>query len=364
MSDGTMDDVAMDDAATSDPAVNPRTSDAGLDTARVSDWLAAETELRAPLTYTRIGNGQSNLTYRVEDAGGRRAILRRPPLGAVLESAHDMAREYRILTGLHGQSAPVPATLGLCEDTEVTGAPFYVMELVDGTVLFTDTDALALSESARRTAGLELGRTLARLQAVDLEAAGLGDLKRRTPYAARQLRRWRGQWEASRTRELPAVEELADRFEAAMPAEEERVLVHGDFRLDNLVVRDDGTVAAVLDWELCSAGHPLADVGLAVAYWREAGIDDGLFGYPITSLAGFPSVDELIDSYATASGRDVTAVPYFVAFAYWKVAIIVEGVHRRWLSNPVNGAETASRVGLGVPGLVQRADEAARAAGF
>lgn len=336
----------------------------GLDTARVSDWLEEATELRGPMSYTRIGEGQSNLTFRIEDAEGRRAVLRRPPLGAVLESAHDMAREHRILTGLHSLGAPVPETLALCEDLEVTGAPFYVMELVDGLVIFTEDDALALPEATRRTAGLGLSRTLTRLQNVDLVQAGLQDLRRRTPYAARQLRRWRGQWEASRTRELPAVDELADRLEAAMPPEDEKVLVHGDYRLDNLVLRPDGTVAAILDWELCSAGHPLADVGLALAYWNEAGLHDGLFGYSVTALPGFPRPDELVAAYGEASGRDVAAVPYFVAFAYWKIAIIVEGVHRRWLSNPANGAETASRVGQSVPRLIAEADRAARSAGF
>jgi aminoglycoside phosphotransferase (APT) family kinase protein len=275
-----------------------------------------------------------------------------------------MAREHRILTGLRRQGAPVPRTLALCEDLNVTGAPFYVMELVDGRILVSEADGLELSPSARRTAGLGLGLTLVRLQAVDLVEAGLGDLRRKTPYAARQIRRWRGQWEASKTRELPAVDELADRLEAAMPAEDEQVLVHGDYRLDNLIVRDDGSVAAVLDWELCSSGHPLADVGLALAYWHEAGITDGLFGQAVTSVTGFPSPDELVAAYGTASGRDVSAVPYFVAFANWKIAIIVEGVYRRWLSNPVNGAESASRVGPLVPRLVARADQAARAAGF
>ena len=292
--------------------MNVRTHDAGLETDRVTDWLAAATDLLPPLTYTRIGNGQSNLTYRVEDAIGGRAVLRRPPLGAVLESAHDMAREHRIISGLGRLGAPVPATLALCEDPDVTGAPFYVMELVDGSVLFTEAESLSLSPQARHNAGIELARTLVRLQAVDLVEAGLEDLRRRTPYAARQLRRWRGQWEASKTRELPAVEDLADRLEVAMPPETENVLVHGDYRLDNLVVREDGTVAAVLDWELCSAGHPLADIGLALAYWHEAELKDGLFGEAVTTLPGFPTPEEVVETYAAACGRDVTDVPYFV----------------------------------------------------
>lgn len=336
----------------------------GLDTARVSGWLAAATALRPPLTFTRIGNGQSNLTYRVQDATGQRAVLRRPPLGAVLESAHDMTREHRILSGLSRLGAPVPSMLALCEDPAVTGAPFYVMELVDGPILYTEADALSLSVPARRAAGLNMGRTLARLQAVDLAEAGLEDFRRRTPYAARQLRRWRGQWEASRTRDLPAVDALADRLEAAMPAEDEQVLVHGDYRLDNLVLRPDGSVAAVLDWELCSVGHPLADVGLALAYWAMAGRDDVLFADAVTVLPGFPSPAEIVGTYADASGRDVHAVPYFVAFAYWKVAIIVEGVYRRWLGNPANGAESASRLGDTVPRLITEAERAAAEAGF
>ena len=347
-----------------DPPTAPDAPAPGLDTSRVSDWLAQATELTPPLSYTRIGNGQSNLTYRVQDTAGRRAVLRRPPLGAVLESAHDMAREHRILSGLSRLGAPVPATLALCEDMEVTGAPFYVMELVDGPILYTDSDALALPEGARRTAGLDMGRTLAGLQTIDLVAAGLEDLKRKTPYVARQLRRWRGQWEASRTRDLPAVEDLADRLSAAMPAEDEQVLVHGDYRLDNLVVHDDGTVAAILDWELCSAGHPLADLGLAIAYWRMAGRDDVLFTHAVTALPGFPAPEEIIRAYAESSGRDVAVVPYVVAFAYWKVAFIAEGVHRRWLSNPANGAESAARVGDTVPLLIANAEEAAGVAGI
>jgi aminoglycoside phosphotransferase (APT) family kinase protein len=336
----------------------------GLDVAALSGWLAERTELRAPVSFTRIGNGQSNLTYRAEDAHGHRAVLRRPPLGAVLESAHDMAREHRIIAGLNAAGAPVPRTLGLCEDLAVTGAPFYVMELIPGPVIFSEADAQALDEPTRRTAGLEMARTLARLQAVDLAGAGLGDLVRNTPYVARQLRRWLGQWEASRTRELALVPELAERFAAAMPSEAQRVLIHGDYRLDNLILGPDGHIGAVLDWELASAGHPLADLGLTIAYWNEAGLRDGLFRQAVTSLPGFPTVDELIAAYAEAAGcelspRDVSA---WVAFGYWRIAIIIEGVHRRWLANPVNGAESAGGVGAAVPRLIALADAAAREA--
>jgi aminoglycoside phosphotransferase (APT) family kinase protein len=347
-----------------DAAVSVETRDPALDVGRVAAWLADTTELRPPMAFTRMGFGQSALTYRVSDAGGRQAVLRRPPLGDLLESAHDMGREHRIIAALGRAGAPVPAALAMCDDMAVTGAPFYVMAHVDGTVLLTERDALALAPAARHTAGLELARTLVTLQAVDLDAAGLGDLVRRTPYAARQLRRWRGQWAASQTRELPLVEELAVRLEASMPAEDATVLVHGDYRLDNLLLGEDGTVAAVLDWELCSAGHPAADVGLALAYWHEAGHRDGLFGAAVTTLPGFPTANEIVAAYEQATEHAVAAVPWFVAFAYWKIAVIAEGVYSRWLANPVNGAATASGVGAAVPRLVQQADAAARAAGF
>jgi aminoglycoside phosphotransferase (APT) family kinase protein len=340
------------------------TQSTGLDVERVSAWLAATVGLRPPLTFARVGFGQSALTYRVTDAAGLRVVLRRPPLGDLLESAHDMAREHRIIAGLGAAGAPVPQALGLCEDLAVTGAPFYVMALVDGVVLATEDDARVFDPAARHTAGLELGRVLARLQAVDLEQAGLADLARRTPYTARQLRRWRGQWEASQTRALPLVEALHDRLEASAPAQHDQVLVHGDYRLDNLLLAPDGHVNAVLDWELCTAGHPLADVGLAIAYWHELGTREGLFGQDVTSFPGFPSADAVIAAYAEASGRDVTDVVWFVAFAYWKIAVIAEGVYSRWLANPVNGAATAEGVGASVPRLVEQADAAARAAGF
>jgi aminoglycoside phosphotransferase (APT) family kinase protein len=315
----------------------------GIDLPRLTPWLNERLpEIEPPLRFTRVGEGQSNLTFRVDDAAGHTMVLRRPPLGEILASAHDMEREHRILSGLASAGARVPRTLAYCDDTEVTGAPFYVMEHVDGLIVTKVETAERLSPEARAAAARSLVQTLTELQAVDLDAAGLGDFKRPESLASRQLRRWTKQWHASKTEELPVIEEVAELLAARMPEERESVLVHGDYRLDNAVVSDDGEVRAVLDWELCTVGDPLADVGLLVAYWNELGAAAGqagaLFREPVTAVAGFPTGAELAAEYARASGRDVAELGYWIAFAYWKVAIIVEGVYRRWLNDPGNGS--------------------------
>lgn len=315
----------------------------GIDEQPLTQWLTDRLpELEPPFRFTRVGEGQSNLTFRVDDAAGHAVVLRRPPLGEILASAHDMEREHRILNGLASAGARVPRPLAVCDDPGVTGAPFYVMEHVDGLIVTKLATAERLAPEARAAAARSLVQTLAELQAVDLDAAGLGDFKRPESLASRQLRRWTRQWESSKTAELPVIEEVAERLTARMPDEHESVLVHGDYRLDNAVLSPDGDVKAVLDWELCSVGDPLADVGLMVAYWNELGAVAGqagaLFREPVTAVAGFPTGAELAAEYARASGRDLSELGYWVAFAYWKVAIIVEGVYRRWLNDPGNGS--------------------------
>jgi aminoglycoside phosphotransferase (APT) family kinase protein len=315
----------------------------GIDEGRLTPWLADRLpELEPPFRFVRVGEGQSNLTFRVDDAAGRAVVLRRPPLGEILASAHDMDREHRILRGLAGAGARVPQPLAACDDPDVTGAPFYVMEHVDGVILTKVKAAEELAPAARATAARSLVQTLTELQAVDLDAAGLADFKRPESLASRQLRRWTRQWHASKTAEVPVVEEVAERLADQMPEEHESVLVHGDYRLDNAVLAADGEVKAVLDWELCTVGDPLADVGLAIAYWNElgpaAGQPGALFREPVTAVAGFPPGSELAAEYARASGRDLDALQFWTAFAYWKIAIIVEGVYRRWLNDPGNGS--------------------------
>jgi aminoglycoside phosphotransferase (APT) family kinase protein len=331
-----------------------------IDSERVTAWLVARIpELERPLVFERVGEGQSNLTFRVTDAAGRTIVIRRPPLGELLASAHDVAREYRILSALGPTSVPVPATLGLCEDLDVTGAPFFAMADVDGLILTGVATAERLPTEARGTAGHALADTLAQLHAVDLDSVGLSDLRRSESLAGRQLRRWKRQWGASKTRDLPAVDEVSDHLAARMPDEHETVLLHGDYHLHNLVLAEDGSVCAVLDWELCTVGDPLADVGQMLAYWSELRDPDGLFREPVAALEGFPDASRLAGSYAEASGRDLDDVSYWVAFAYWKIAIIVEGVYRRWLNNPENGAE-AGTLGPAVVRLAKLAHDAAR----
>jgi aminoglycoside phosphotransferase (APT) family kinase protein len=334
----------------------------GIDVAAVTAWVADWTGLEPPFGFERVGEGQSNLTYRVGDAAGRTAVLRRPPTGNILPSAHDMAREFRVLTGLSAAGMPVPRPLALCEDTSVTGAVFYVMEHVDGLVVSTREAAERLTPAARRATGTSMIETLTRLQSTDLEASGLDELRRPGSYADRQLRRWRRQWEASKTRELPLIEELTERLEANAPEETKVTIVHGDFHLLNTIVGPDGEVRAVVDWELCTVGDPFADLGLTVAYWNEMGSpaaqEGRLFREPITDLSGFPSSSELVAEYERSSGRDVSALAFWVSFGYWKIAIIAEGVYRRWLDNAASGTDPR-HIGAAVERLADLADQAA-----
>ena len=343
----------------------PATTDVpGIDVAAVTAWLATEVDgLEPPFAFTRIGAGQSNLTFRVDTAAGGPVVVRRPPLGEILASAHDMGREYRILTALSAARARVPGTLAFCDDAAVTGAPFYVMEHVDGIVLNSVEAAGRVEADVRSAAGRSMAATLADLHGLDVDGVGLGDFRRPGSLASRQLKRWRAQWHASKTKELPLIDELADAFESRMPEERETVLVHGDYHLNNILVGPDGQVRAVLDWELCTVGDPLADVGGLLAYWGELGKtaerDDALFQEPVTAMPGFPTTDELSEVYATASGRDVGDVGYWVSFAYWKIAIIVEGVYRRWLNDPTNGTD-AGRLEPAVARLAESAHAALR----
>ncbi len=303
----------------------------GIDPARVTEWFQLHASgVEPPLRFELIAGGRSNLTYRVSDAAGQAWVLRRPPLGQVLATAHDMGREHRIIAALAATDVPVAGTIGLCTDEAVNGAPFYVMELVDGLVARNAEAAAGLAPEARARAGEQIADVLARIHAVDPDAVGLGDLGRKEGYVERQLKRWHGQWERSKTRELPVVDEVHAALAARVPEQGPAAIVHGDYRLDNCLLKPDGDIAAVLDWELCTLGDPLADVGLLVVYWTDR--DDthtALLEAP-TALDGFPSRAEVIARYAQTSGRDVSDVDYFVALGYWKLACIVEGVYARY----------------------------------
>lgn len=293
-----------------------------------------------PLTFDRIAGGRSNLTYRVDDAAGHAWILRRPPLGERLGSAHDMGREFRILSALAPTPVPVPVPVAHCGDEAVAGAEFYVMELVDGVVL-RDEAAVAAAfpePAARRGIGEALVDTLAELHAIAPEAVGLGQLGRRDGYAERQLRRWKRQWEASRTREVEAMDEAHRRLAERVPEQRDVAIVHGDYRLDNVIVSPTGELAAVVDWELSTLGDPLADVGLLVVYWTQPEDEVVPLVQAPTLAPGFPARAELVERYGERSGRDLSQLDFFVALGYWKLAAILEGVYARHSADPSTGA--------------------------
>ena len=338
----------------------------GIEPETVTRWLRARTDVRPPLRFEVVQGGRSNLTYTVTDVDGRRLILRRPPLHGVLESAHDMGREHRILTALAGSAVPVPACVGYEPDAEVTGAPFYVMEHVEGTVVRTAADGTELlTPPLRRAAGEDVVDVLVALHAVDIDEVGLGDLARREGYVERQLRRWHGQVAKARTRELPLLDEVHTRLTAEVPEQGPATIVHGDYRLDNLILDPPtGRVQAVLDWELTTLGDPLADVGLLLVYWSEPGdLTLPLLDAP-TVVEGFPRRQELIERYARASGRDLAEVGYFAAFGYWKLACILAGVYGRYASGAYGTTDDSFEAfGDLVIALLERAGEAAAEVG-
>lgn len=318
----------------------------GIDVERVTAWFAAEVPgVVPPLTFELIAGGRSNLTFAVVDAAGRRFALRRPPISHVLPTAHDMAREHRVITALGHSNVPVPATVGLCTDPTVTGSPFYVMDLVEGHILRTAAIAeQALRPEARRRAGESLADTLAALHAVDVDAVGLGDFARRDGYIERQLRRWIGQFRNSTVQGIDTatpVEAAHDTLARTIPEQVGAAIVHGDYRLDNVILDDHGEVLAVLDWEICTLGDPLADLGLLMVYWTEPGDEAALMGVTPTAVPGFPTRAELVERYVAASGRDVADLQYYVAFGYWKLACILQGVYARYAGGASAGDQSS-----------------------
>lgn len=312
----------------------------GIDVAPVTDWYVANVPgTTPPLEFDLIAGGHSNLTYRVTDAAGRTTVLRRPPLGQVLASAHDMGREHRIIAALAATDIPVAPTYGYEPTGDVNGAPFYVMDFVPGHVLRDAAAAEALTPAARARSGESLIEVLAAIHSVDLVAVGLDDLGRHDGYIERQLKRWYGQWNKSKTRELPAIDEVHRALSADIPEQGPAAIVHGDYRLDNCLLDDDGNVVAVLDWELCTLGDPLADVGLLMVYWSEPGDVAPTLGAP-TLAEGMASRSQLLDRYAQVSGRDLSRIDFYTAFGYWKLACIVEGVYARYIGGSMGTRDT------------------------
>lgn len=347
----------------SSPAAQSTGTIPDTDLAALRGWLGSVGVVpHGDITLARVGFGQSNLTYVLGDEAGHRWVLRRPPVGHLLASAHDVAREARILAALADTDVPVPRIHGVCTDEAVSPVPIVAMEYVDGAVMTDRTAAEPIPLDVRHAIGISMTDTLAHIHAVDLKAVGLDDLASHKPYAPRQLKRWSAQWEQSKTRDIPELDALTRRLTAAIPEQHETTLVHGDFHLRNVMVDPTtGQVTAALDWELSTLGDPLADIGSTLAYWPQS-TDVAVLGDPVETMDGFPTRDELASAYLATTGRDAQALKYWHALGLWKVAIIAEGVFRRAQDNPANraaaGVPTPEHVDAFVARAVAVADEA------
>jgi aminoglycoside phosphotransferase (APT) family kinase protein len=315
----------------------------GIEVGNVTAWLEANVAgATGPFQFHQIAGGHSNLTFRVTGSDGTRYVLRRPPLGHLLASAHDVGREHRIISALAGTAVPVAPVLGMCTDVEVTGTPFYVMSFVDGIVArTTDIVTDTLDVAARGAASASLIETLAALHAIDPASVGLGDLGRHENYIARQLKRWSGQYEAQHTERRPDLERAYELLTAQIPEQGPARIVHGDYRLDNTMVDPTGKVIAVLDWEICTLGDPLADVGLLMVYWTGPGDAANAWRQTPTAIEGFWDRAQMAERYAELSGRDLSNLDYYTAFAFWKLACIIEGVYSRYLAGALGDVDHA-----------------------
>jgi aminoglycoside phosphotransferase (APT) family kinase protein len=333
------------------------TSPPGLDLEALAAYLAPRVGgLAGSLRGEVIPGGRSNLTYIVDD-GQRRFVVRRPPLAHVLPTAHDMAREYRVLAALQGTGIPVPQVIALCEDDSVIGSRFYVMEWIDGHVI-RDTLPAEFPDTleTRREMSSALIATLLQLHAIDPDAVGLADFGHPDGFLARQVRRWWQQWEASKTRELPSIETLRTRLDETVPTPSAPGIVHGDYRLDNVMYApaDPSRIVAVIDWEMCTIGDPLCDVGLLCVYWADDESEAAartLHGRAITVEDGFAKRADLLRDYAAGTERDLTSLEWYIALGAYKLAIIAEGITARYQMGMTVG-EGFETMGEMVPAVV------------
>lgn len=301
----------------------------GIDGGAVSAWMSSNIDgAEPPFVFEPIPGGNSNLTYRVTGAGGREFALRRPPLGHILPRAHDMAREFRVISAVERAGVPVPPALGLCEDPSVNGAPFYVMGFVKGVVPHDRASGSLVPERERPSLAVSAVEALAAIHSLDPDEVGLGDLGPREGYIERQLRRWARQLEASKQRDLPLMDRARALLEAGIPTQPGAAVVHGDYRLGNLIVAA-GRVRAVVDWELCTLGDPLADLGYLANDWMSPD-EPVLWRSSVIQAGGFPDRDEMVAFYGRLTGADVSGIGYYRAFQSWRLAAILEGVYARY----------------------------------
>ncbi|PKW15514.1 phosphotransferase family protein [Saccharopolyspora spinosa] len=327
----------------------------GLDLDRLRAHLDAERPglVGGPLTGEFVQGGRSNLTYVVGD-GAHQWVVRRPPLGHVLATAHDMTREFRVLSALAGTPVPVPETHLLCQDESGLGAPFYLMEYVPGTVYRTPQLTERLAQQQRVDLAWQLMDVLADLHSIAPDAVGLGEFGRPEGFLERQVRRWSKQLAASHSRDIDGVEELAARLAKTVPSTPRTGIVHGDYRLDNVIVGDDQRIRAVLDWEMATIGDPLTDLGLLAVYWEGFnGVERNPIAKGVGPDFGFPAARQLLDRYAERSGTDLSDMNWYVAFGFFKISVILEGIHYRFIHNQTVG-EGFEHVGALVAPLVEQ----------
>ena len=332
----------------------------GINADAVTQWILAERPgLAIPLDFQLITGGASNLTFAVTDQTGTKLVLRRPPTGHILPRAHDMGREHRIISALQDTDVPVPGVIGLCTDDSVNGADFYVMEFVEGTIIFNEADGHAVDPELRPVIANSLTDTLAALHRIDPVAVGLGDLGRTEDYCARQLRRWKRQVDDGSDRVIPLFDDLHQRLLKTVPAQQGAGIVHGDYRLDNTMVGHDGSVAAVLDWELCTLGDVLADVASMAMWWGDDPRSTGRLHDVPTKAPGFGSRSEMLERYGQNSDRDISDLPWYVAFQFWRLSAISEGVRVRYAAGAMGDQDgTAdSDARAGIDSMLKIADE-------
>jgi aminoglycoside phosphotransferase (APT) family kinase protein len=344
----------------------------GLDLATVEPWLVANVPgFRSPADFSLIAAGGSNLTYLVTGADGTRTILRRPPVGGRLESAHDILREARIIGGLGRTDIPVARVHTVCEDPDVCEAPFAVLSYESGIILRNEETAHALGPDGCRQAGFALFETLAQLHLLDPADAGLADLAKPDQYVERQLKRWSRQVEQIVEDPHPLFAELHGRLAANVPAavDDRAHLVHGDYHIDNAIFDDTPKVIALLDWELSTLGDPVADLAWALMFWNEGPDEVVKTSELITTAPGFPSRAEVTERYADVTGYDLSPLPYHRAFSFWKMACLQSGSLHRIKVGTGGGASVSRKTDLDesvrrITRILELADEAAAAAGI
>lgn len=304
----------------------------GIHVENVTAWLSERVDITGPLRFDLIAGGRSNMTFTVTDTAGGRFVLRRPPMGELLPSAHDVAREHRLMDALTGSPVPVPRLIGLCQDEAVNGRDFYMMHFLDG-VIVRDIEIGRTIEPAARTAMChELIKTLVALHRVDIDEVGLGNLAKRSGYIERQVKRWSGQWDKSKTRELPLFDRVGDELIKRLPADAKTTIAHGDYRLSNCMMDPTGPVTGVLDWELCTLGDPMADLAGLLGYWHDPADPDTGGDNETTGLDGFLTQEEMAGLYADEMQVSLELVDYYRGFASWRLASIAEGVYARYVN--------------------------------